>query len=447
MRKLICLLLASLLTLPLWAQYNPDNPGDPDVYYNLTLECQPAAGGSVSPAKRQVPEGGVVTCKATANEGYRFVQWMEGGYVLSTDPTLDYEMPNEDVTLTAVFQWMPDNPEDPDGRGYSHKVLLYASPAGAGYFDSDIRLVVEGDTAKVYAYAREGFLFDAWLSNDTVVSAENPMTIQMGTEDMALTAHFTYAPNDPKEPGYLYWETVKAFSSPSFRVTLDPNGGTAQYFSNYYRLGKGGSLTLHGKSNVDRIVSVKMNLQDPARCGNNVTVSAGTLVGDSVINVNDTTLTITAQGAWPQLWLSSLEVAYEGSAPYGTYAILLPQHLAHGTVTSDHDWANEGDVVTLTATPDDDCHLKLLYANQGAVTLTPSATSIYRYTFTMPAEDVTVGALFAEGAVTTGVLLNVPKDSGNSSNAKPIYNLQGQHMKRPQRGINIVGGQKVVRSK
>jgi len=253
-------------------------------------------------------------------------------------------------------------------------------------------------------------------------------------------------------PGYFtskpsYSENVTTFSSPSFTVTLNPNGGTAQYFTNYYRLGNGGSLTLQGKSNVDRIVSVKMNLQDPARCGNDVRVSAGTLVGDTIINVYDSTLTITAQGAWPQLWLSSLEVAYEGSAPYGTYAILLPQHLAHGTVTSDHDWANEGDVVTLTATPDDDCHLKLLYANQGAVTLTPSATSIYRYTFTMPAEDVTVGALFAEGAVTTGVLLNVPEDSGNSSNDKPIYNLQGQRMKRPQRGINIVGGQKVVRYK
>ena len=195
---------------------------------------------------------------------------------------------------------------------------------------------------------------------------------------------------------------------------------------------------------MDNIVSVKMNLQDPARCGKDIAVSAGTLVGDTIINVNDTTLTITARGSWPQLWLSSLDVTYEGSVPYGTYAILLPQHLAHGTVTANYDWANEGDVVTLTATPDDDYHLSHLYANSGAVTLTASATAINTYTFTMPAEDVTIGALFAEGAVTTGVLLNVPEDSGTNSNAVHIYNLQGQRIKRLQRGINIVGGRRTI---
>ena len=239
----------------------------------------------------------------------------------------------------------------------------------------------------------------------------------------------------------LYTETVTAFSSPSFTVTLNPNRGTAQYFTNYYRLGNGGSLTLTGKSNVDNIVNVKMNLQDPTRSGSGVRVSSGTLVGDSITDVNATTLTVTSTGYWPQLWLSSLDVTYEGSAPQGTYAILLPQYQTNGSVTSDKDWADEGDVVTLTATPNEGYHLARLYANRGQVTLAPADAS-NQYTFTMPAEDVTVQAVFAEGDITTGVLLNEPEDS-EAHNA-PIYNLQGQRLKHLQRGVNIVGGRKKV---
>ena len=243
----------------------------------------------------------------------------------------------------------------------------------------------------------------------------------------------------------IHSETVTEFSSPSFRVTLAPNGGTAQYFnSSYYRLGGGGSLTLHSKSNAINIVGVRINLQAPARSGNDVVVSAGTLIGDSIAGVGDTTLTITARGSWPQLWITSLEVTYEGIPPYSTYAIRLPQHLAHGTLTSDRDWANEGDMVTLTAMPDDDYHLKLLYANQGEVTLMPSATSAYKYTFTMPAEDVTIGALFAEGAITTGVILNMPEDKEASAHAAHIYNLQGLQVAHPRNGIYLQKGKKML---
>ena len=98
--------------------------------------------------------------------------------------------------------------------------------------------------------------------------------------------------------------------------------------------------------------------------------------------------------------------------------------------------------MTLTATPQEGYHLSHLYANRGAVTLSPSATAINQYTFTMPAEDVTIGAVFAEGDITTGVLLNVPEC--NEANAAPIYNLQGQRLKQLQRGVNIVGGRKKV---
>jgi hypothetical protein len=63
----------------------------------------------------------------------------------------------------------------------------------------------------------------------------------------------------------------------------------------------------------------------------------------------------------------------------------------------------------------------------------------------MPAEDVTIGAVFAEGDVTTGILLNIPEDGETATNATPIYNLQGQRLTRLQRGVNIVSGRKMLK--
>ena len=305
---------------------------------------------------------------------------------------------------------------------YWYKFTLTGSPKNGVHLTIDLALDQTQETM---------------VANNVLLSETNviPSLLSLSPGSMGGIAidNLTLTVADRTEP-------VTAFSSPSFTVTLNPNRGTAQWFTNYYRLGNGGSLTLTGKSNVDKIVNVKMNLQDPARSGSGVRVSSGTLVGDSIIDVNATTLTITSTDNWPQLWLTSLDVTYEGSAPQGTYAILLPQYQTNGTVTSSMDWADEGDVVTLTATPDEGYHLARLYANQGTVTLSPSAEAADQYTFTMPAEDVTVRAQFDEGDITTGVLLNVPEDS--EAHNTPIYNLQGQRLQRLQRGINIVGGRK-----
>ena len=204
----------SLLTQQLWAQYNPDNPGDPDVYYNLTLTASPSAGGIVSPSgKVQAAEGTVVACVATANNGYQFVWWTADGEVVSTEAEFEYVMPAGNTILTAVFEWKPDSPEDPDSRGYSHKINLYASPAAGGYFDTTTLLVVEGDTAKVLAYPNAGYRFESWVRDGEVVSAENPAAIVMGTEDISLTARFAYSPDNPGQPlpGYFNRETGELY--------------------------------------------------------------------------------------------------------------------------------------------------------------------------------------------------------------------------------------------
>lgn len=212
MKKIFSFILLSLLVQTAWSQsgegYDPENPGDPDVYYTLTLEAAPLSGGTVSPNNRQKLSVGQSTyVSASPRLGYEFKRWMMGDSVVSTNSNFSFTMPEKDVVLTADFDWVgnsgydPQNPDDPDAEGYSHKVYVYATPSAGGYFNSSSFTLVEGKTTNIYAYPREGYRFVSWKHNGKIVSTSNPMEITMGSENLEYTAQFVYDPVSPGNPG------------------------------------------------------------------------------------------------------------------------------------------------------------------------------------------------------------------------------------------------------
>lgn len=212
MKKIISILLLCLLAQWAWAQsgegYDPQNPGDPNVYYRLMVEASPKKGGSVSPSSiRQLSAGATTYCHATPKTGYRFKQWMVGDSVVSTASSFTYTMPEENVTLIAYFDWIgneeysPNNPGDPFIDGYQHKVTLYATPSAGGRFNSSSFYLSEGKTTNVYAYPSSGYRFVSWKHNGKIISTNNPMEITMGKEDLEYAAQFVYDPVNPENPG------------------------------------------------------------------------------------------------------------------------------------------------------------------------------------------------------------------------------------------------------
>lgn len=77
-------------------------------------------------------------------------------------------------------------------------------------------------------------------------------------------------------------------------------------------------------------------------------------------------------------------------APVARSAVKIAE-MTNGTVTADKATATEGETVTLTVKPDAGYHLKSLMAGDKTLTSAP-------YTFTMPAKEVTVSALFEKDA-------------------------------------------------
>ena len=79
------------------------------------------------------------------------------------------------------------------------------------------------------------------------------------------------------------------------------------------------------------------------------------------------------------------------------YHIEIEDGIEHGTVTPDAEYAVEGQTVTLTATPEDGYVLQELYVmptDSDPIILNPEAPN---FSFTMPAQDVTIHAYFAKG--------------------------------------------------
>ena len=98
------------------------------------------------------------------------------------------------------------------------------------------------------------------------------------------------------------------------------------------------------------------------------------------------------------------EAAYRADANWGkffsaapeTYAVTIAEGIEHGTVEADKTEAQEGETVTLTVTPDEGYELDALEVIAGADTPVETTlnTETGKYTFNMPAANVTVNATF-----------------------------------------------------
>jgi uncharacterized protein (TIGR02145 family) len=80
------------------------NGTNPPTSYNLILEVEPAEAGTVQ-GSGQYEAGEEITVSATANPGWEFLYWTdEDDIQINTEPSFEYTMPDEDLTLTANFE-------------------------------------------------------------------------------------------------------------------------------------------------------------------------------------------------------------------------------------------------------------------------------------------------------------------------------------------------------
>lgn len=206
------MLFLCLAQLPLWAQssdYNPANPGDPQVpikKYSLKLKASPVNGCSFNYASEQKWEASrQIYVEAYPNTGFQMVAWVCGKDTLSRERGFYYTMPERNVELTALLKYNPQSPENPEVMNTKYTVQLTASPANGGSFNFSSDRFTAGSSIDLYAYPGNGFVFRKWMSGDTVISKEQSFRFVVPKKKTQLTAIFEYDPKNPENPNKNYW--------------------------------------------------------------------------------------------------------------------------------------------------------------------------------------------------------------------------------------------------
>lgn len=139
----------------------------------VTIETNPTEGGTVAGAGVYL-FGTECTVSATANDGYSFMYWMENGEIISTDSIFTFIV-NAERELVAYFS-LPLT------------VTTEAHPETGGTITGDGTFDY-GQTCTLIATPNEGYTFNSWKENDSVVSY-NPSYTFTVTEDRSLKAVF-----------------------------------------------------------------------------------------------------------------------------------------------------------------------------------------------------------------------------------------------------------------
>ncbi len=199
-------------TLTAVFRYDPGNPGNPDSpdqtkKYTLTLKTQPANAGSFNRSSgEQFAAGQSVYMYYYANTDYKFDSWQSGDSVVSRDRYFYFTMPEHDTELTAVYNYSPGNPANPDTAQVYYTVTLQTKPAGAGSFNWNTTTQrVAGSSGYVYAYANSDYVFREWQQDGKTVGTNQRYDFTMPAENMTLVAVYDYSPANPGNPGKNYW--------------------------------------------------------------------------------------------------------------------------------------------------------------------------------------------------------------------------------------------------
>jgi uncharacterized repeat protein (TIGR02543 family) len=144
--------------------------------YTINAGAAPAVGGSVTGAG-SYSGGSSATLTATANTGYAFVNWTEGGSPVSTSPNLTFTV-NSNRALVANFV-----------SAGGDKVVTTASTPVNGGTTSGGGVYAAGVSATVSAAAAPGYKFSKWLRNGASVATTPNYTFTV-TSNVTLTAKF-----------------------------------------------------------------------------------------------------------------------------------------------------------------------------------------------------------------------------------------------------------------
>ena len=148
--------------------------------YTITVVADPADGGNITGAG-DYASGASCTLRATANSGYSFVNWTKDGDVVYSQPEYTFTVTGN-ATYVAHFE----------ASVTSYTISASANPSNGGTVTGG-GTFAPGLTCTLTATPSEGFSFDNWTENGTVVSQDAIYSFTVD-RNRTLVANFSSAP-------------------------------------------------------------------------------------------------------------------------------------------------------------------------------------------------------------------------------------------------------------
>ncbi len=141
----------------------------------IATSASPSAGGTTGGGGSYLT-GDSATVVATANPGYKFSKWQEGGSTVSTSASYTFTVA-ANRTLVAKFNQV-------------FTITAASSPPVGGTTEMDSTTYKTGDNAQAKAFPAAGYSFANWTENGVVVSTSDSYSFNV-TGNRALVANFT----------------------------------------------------------------------------------------------------------------------------------------------------------------------------------------------------------------------------------------------------------------
>lgn len=113
-------LTAQLLHSTVFDPESPDDPAAPDMNFKhlVSVFATPSTGGEVDPSSFYLKKGEQKTVFAYPYSGYEFLGWYVNDELQSENNPLVITMKDQDLAITAKFQFNPTPPNDPGANFY-----------------------------------------------------------------------------------------------------------------------------------------------------------------------------------------------------------------------------------------------------------------------------------------------------------------------------------------
>ncbi len=195
------LLLAGGVTAAAVQDFNPENPPEPQVLHKVTVDCNLANVAYLS-GEGKYTVGTTVWINTSASAtSYKFLGWLKNGEAFDqTETSFYHTMGEEDVIYTALYEYSPESPGEPDVID-KHRLHLTCTPNNACSFNRTSGEKVEsGENVWLTAYANQSFDFLGWYNGEEKIADSLSMSYTMPSEEVSLVAKFVYNPVSPDDP-------------------------------------------------------------------------------------------------------------------------------------------------------------------------------------------------------------------------------------------------------